>query len=136
MSRTPADIIRRWAAAWDTHDAHAAAALYHADAINTPFGDGAPTVGRAAVLADVLGFFAAFPDSFTHVEQIHEAGERAIVEWSGGGTGLGEFAGRPPTGRTFTLRGCGFFHVVDGLIRTRRGDHNTGHWFGQIGFEP
>jgi steroid delta-isomerase-like uncharacterized protein len=134
VARTPRETVLAWAAAFDARDAEAAASLYHPDAVNTQFGDGVATVGREAILADLRAFFAAFPDSYTHVEAVHEAGEWAMVEWSGGATWLGPFAGRAPTGRRFTLRGCGFFHVIDGLIRTQRGYHNTGHWFDQIGF--
>jgi hypothetical protein len=38
-----------------------------------------------------------------------------------------------PNGRSFTLRGCGFFHVVDGKIRFQRGYFDKTTWFGQLG---
>jgi steroid delta-isomerase-like uncharacterized protein len=78
------------------------------------------------------GIFAAFPDSFTHVENLFEAGEWAMLEWSGGATWRGEFAGMPPNGKTFTLRGCGFFHVVDGQIKYQRGYWDRATWFKQL----
>ena len=38
-----------------------------------------------------------------------------------------------PNGRFFTLRGCGFFHVVAGKIRYQRGYFDKVTWFGQLG---
>jgi hypothetical protein len=55
-----------------------------------------------------------------------------IIEWTGGGTFRGEFAGHAPNGRSFTLKGCGFFHVVDGLIRSQRGYWDKTTWFSQL----
>jgi len=48
----------------------------------------------------------------TIVEQLFECGEWAVLEW------------RDPNG----LRGCGFFHVRDGLIVFQRG------YFDQLSF--
>ena len=44
-----------------------------------------------------------------------------ILEWFRGGTWQGEFAGLPTNGNAFTLRGYGFFRVVDGKIQFQRG---------------
>src|SRR5437667_11236645 len=63
-------------------------------------------------------FFLAFPHNYTRAH--FRDGERAFIEWRGGGTMRGAFAGHAPTGRSFTLRGCGFFHIVDGRIRFQR----------------
>ena len=46
---------------------------------------------------------------------------------------VGEFAGHAPTGRSFTLRGCGFFQIVDGKIRSQRGYWDRATWFNQLG---
>lgn len=131
--KTPKQVLTEWADAFNRRDAVAAAALYHENAINLQVAVGEPIQGRVAMLENFDGFFHAFPDSYTHVEHIFEDGEWAIIEWSGGGTFLGEFAGLKPTGKTFTLRGCGFFHIVDGQIRFQRGYWDKATWFGQIG---
>jgi steroid delta-isomerase-like uncharacterized protein len=122
-----------WEDAWNRHDAEALAALYHVDAVNHQVAFGEPQIGRAAMLADFRAFFAAFPDSFTRVEVLLIDGARAAVEWFGGATWLGEFAGRPPTEATFTLRGCGFFVITDGKIKFQRGYVDRATWFGQLG---
>ena len=78
---------------------------------------GVPLVGRDAIRADFAAFFRAFPDTYTRPVNLFEDGDWAILEWEGGATWLAEFAGKPPNGRKFTLRGCGFFRVVDGKIK-------------------
>ncbi|XVJ58356.1 MAG: ester cyclase [Tepidisphaera sp.] len=45
----------------------------------------------------------------------------------------GPFLGRMPSGRSYSLRGCGFFRVQNGLIHEQRGYLDRATWFGQIG---
>jgi hypothetical protein len=54
------------------------------------------------------------------------------LEWEGGGTWR-EFAGRQPNHRPFKLQGSGFFHVVNGKIKFRRGYWDKAAWFAQLG---
>jgi SnoaL-like domain len=60
--------------------------------------------GRAAIREMFAAGFAS-AKMVCMVENIFEDGEWAILEW------------RDPLG----LRGCGFFHVVDGQIAFQRG---------------
>lgn len=106
---------------------------YHEKATNLQVDLGNPTVGRRAMLDELLSFFHAFPDNFTHIENLFEDGQWAILEWFGGGTWRGEFGGMAPNGRSFTLRGCGFFRVTDGKILYQRGYFDKATWFGQLG---
>jgi steroid delta-isomerase-like uncharacterized protein len=131
--KTPREVIQDWVAAFNQRNAHAAVQLYHEDATNFQVALGDPTVGREAILDDLLSFFHAFPDNFTDVENLFEEGEWAILEWFGGGTWRGEFAGMSPNGRSFKLRGCGFFYITDGRIRFQRGYFDKATWFGQLG---
>ncbi|QEL16688.1 ester cyclase [Limnoglobus roseus] len=107
--------------------------LYHPEATNHQVAAGDPVVGRDAIIRDARGFFTAFPDSTTTLEAMHQDGEWVMIEWSGGATWQGEFAGRPPNGKTFQLRGCGFFHIVDDQIRFQRGYWDRAGWFLQLG---
>ena len=131
--KTPREVIQDWVAAFNQRNAHAAVQLYHEDATNFQVALGDPTVGREAILDDLLSFFHAFPDNFTDVENLFEEGEWAILEWFGGGTWRGEFAGMSPNGRSFKLRGCGFFYITDGRIRFQRRYFDKATWFGQLG---
>lgn len=130
---SPKEVLLAWVDAFNRRDADALTPLYHPEASNHQVAAGPPTVGREAIVRDARGLFAAFPDSFTTVESMHEAGDWVMLEWSGGGTWLGEFAGLPPNGRTFTMRGCGFFRVEGGQIVFQRGYWDRARWFLQLG---
>lgn len=123
---TPKKVLLNWVAAMNAHDAEAAAANYHRDAVNLQVAIGKPLVGIDAIRKDFTEFFATIPDTFTTVENLFEDGEWAILEWSGGGT-------FKPTGKSFSLRGCGFFHVIDGKIKLQRGYWDKHTWFSQVG---
>ena len=131
--RAPRDVICAWVDAFNRRDADAASALYHPDAVNTQFAAGGPVSGRGAIRDGLAEFFRAFPDSFTRTENLVVEGEWAALEWSGGATWRAAFAGHPPNGRSFTLRGCGFFRIVNGLIVEQRGYWDRATWFGQLG---
>src|SRR5829696_1277910 len=131
--KAPREVVQEWAAAYNQRDARAAAELYHEDATNFQVALGTPSVDKQTILGDLISFFGAFPDNLTHVENLFEDGEWAILEWSGGGTWRGEFAGMPANGRSFRIRGCGCFHVVAGQIKLQRGYWDKATWFGQLG---
>lgn len=89
--------------AFNRADADALAVLYAEDAINHQIVRD-PIEGRSAIKAMFEREFAE-ADMQCIVENVFEDGDWAILEW------------KDPEG----LRGCGFFHVVDGLIRFQRG---------------
>ncbi len=133
LMKTPKQVLTEWVAAYNARDPYILAALYHEDATNIQVAVGEPLHGREVMLESFISFFQAFPDNCTHIENLFEDGEWAILEWNGTGTFLGEFAGFTPTGKSFTLRGCGFFHVVDSKIQFQRGYFDKLTWFTQIG---
>jgi steroid delta-isomerase-like uncharacterized protein len=130
---SPKEVVLTWVNAFNNRDAHAAAALYHDDAVNLQVAIGTPLVGSHAMLQEFLAFFQAFPDSYTRPVNLFEDGQWAALEWEGGGTWKGEFAGRQANGLSFALRGCGFFLVVEGKIRFQRGYWDKASWFSQLG---
>lgn len=131
--KSPRQVAQAWLDAYNARDPHALIALYHHDAENHQVAFGAPVRGREALLESFAAFFRAFPDSYTHSLNVFEDGDWAIIEWIGGGTFTGELGGTPPTGKSFTLNGCGFLHVVDGKIKFQRGYIDKHTWFSQIG---
>lgn len=100
---TPREVVEAWVAAFNRADAAAIGALYAEDAINHQVVQ-EPVTGRAAIQAMFAREFAA-ATMVCIVENLFEDGEWAILEW------------KDPLG----LRGCGFFHVKNGLIRFQRG---------------
>ncbi|MBD2039480.1 ester cyclase [Microcoleus sp. FACHB-672] len=131
--KSPKEVLHDWVAAYNARDPYKLIDLYHDDAINHQVAFGDPLQGREALLESFIAFFNAFPDNYTHPENIFEDGEWAIIEWSGGGTFLGELGGNAPTGKRFTLRGCGFFQILEGKICFQRGYIDKYTWFTQIG---
>lgn len=103
MPPSPKDVVNSWVEAFNRADIDALAGLYADDAINHQVMFD-PVVGRDAIQTMFRREFAS-AEMVCLVERIHEAGEWAILEWS------------DPKG----LRGCGFFHVIDGRICMQRG---------------
>jgi limonene-1,2-epoxide hydrolase len=103
MKPGPKEVLQQFIDAFNQANVDALANLYSEDAINHQVAE-EPIRGRAAIRQ-------MFADSFTAaemtciVENLFEDGEWAIMEW------------RDPLG----LRGCGFFHVVEGKIVFQRG---------------
>lgn len=99
----PKALVKVWVEAFNQSDASALASLYSEDAVNHQVAE-APVEGREAIRGMFAAGFAA-AKMVCIVENIFEDGEWAMLEW------------RDPLG----LQGCGFFHVVDGLIVFQRG---------------
>lgn len=125
--KTPKQVVKEWIRCWDTRNADEAIELYHEEAVNLQLAVGHPLVGKKAIHKEMVDFFHAIPDSFTHEENFLEDGEWVAVEWSGGGT-------YQPSGKPFKLSGSGFFHVIDGKIKLQRGYWDKATLFGQMGF--
>ena len=99
----PKQLVKNWIEVFNQGNADAIANLYHADAINHQVAN-EPIKGRVAIKEMFEKEFRA--SEMTCIpENIFEDGEWAILEW------------KDPLG----LRGCGFFHVVDGKIKFQRG---------------
>ena len=93
----------KWVDAFNNHDVEAITSLYHEDATNHQVAN-EPAIGIEVIRAMFTDEFA-IADMTCIVENIFEDGQWAILEW------------KDPLG----LRGCGFFHVVNGKILFQRG---------------
>lgn len=100
---TPRELVQSWVEAFNRGDVDALANFYSDDAINHQVVQ-EPVVGREAIREMFAAEFAK-AKMVCLVEHIFQDGEWAILEW------------RDPLG----LRGCGFFHIVDGKIVFQRG---------------
>jgi ketosteroid isomerase-like protein len=99
----PREIVTAWVEAFNRADIEALANFYREDAVNHQVAED-PVVGRNAIGEMFRAGFAA-ANMVCIPEHVFEDGEWAILEW------------RDPKG----LRGCGFFHIVDGKIVFQRG---------------
>lgn len=103
LGMEPRALVQSWVDAFNRRDVAALAGMYSDDATNHQVAE-SPVVGRDAI-RDMFASGFANAEMVCIVEQILQDGEWAILEW------------RDPLG----LRGCGFFHVVNGKIVFQRG---------------
>ena len=114
----PRDVVRAWVDAFNRADVDALSAFYHANAINHQVAE-SPVEGRDAIRAMFAAGFAE-AEMVCIPENLFEDGEWAILEW------------RDPRG----LRGCGFFHIVEGRIAFQRGYWDKLSFLKLHGFPP
>lgn len=99
----PREVLKKWIELFNNGDAAAIAGLYHEDAVNHQVAN-EPVAGKSEI-------YNMFKTEFEMAEMVcipenlFEDGEWAILEW------------KDPLG----LRGCGFFHIIDGKIKFQRG---------------
>jgi limonene-1,2-epoxide hydrolase len=99
----PKELVEAWVDAFNRADVDALMNFYREDAINHQVAE-RPVQGSDAIREFFeMGFAVA--EMVCIPEHIFEDGEWAILEW------------RDPKG----LRGCGFFHVIEGKITFQRG---------------
>lgn len=103
QSHTLKDIILHWIERFNQQDADGIAALYHDDAINHQVAND-PVTGKHNIYQMFKDEFAA-AEMVCIPENLFEDGEWVILEWKD----------------QLSLRGCGFFHIVDGKIKFQRG---------------
>jgi hypothetical protein len=111
----PAELVTEWIRRFNAGDVDGLAALYAEDAVNHQVVT-EPLLGRAAIRRMFAIEFGRASMTCLQ-ENLFEDGEWAILEW------------RDPLG----LRGCGFFHVVDGRIVFQRGYFDQLSFFRQQG---
>jgi steroid delta-isomerase-like uncharacterized protein len=128
-----AEVINAWVAAANSHDADALAELYSPQA-QLLYAWGELLEGRDSINAHFHDFFRAFPnwskEPYSLVQGHHDW---AVLEWQARAAFLGPYRESEPTGRSFHLRGCGVFHVVNGRIRLHRRYLDRRDWFQQMG---
>ena len=99
----PKEVLQRFVDLFNQADAEGLAQLYAEDAVNHQVAE-TPVRGRDNIRQMFVEEFAR-AKMVCIVENLFEDGQWAIMEW------------RDPLG----LRGCGFFHVVNGQIIFQRG---------------
>lgn len=100
---SPKQVVEQFVSRFNQADANALAELYADDAVNHQVAN-EPVVGRENIHKMFEAEFAN-AEMTCIVENIFQDGEWGILEW------------KDPLG----LRGCGFFHVIDGKIKLQRG---------------
>ena len=99
----PKSVVERWVRAFNNADVETLVSFYSRDAVNHQVAE-VPVEGKEAIRKMFQKEFSRTTMTCI-VENIFEDGEWAILEW------------RDPLG----LRGCGFFHIINGQIAFQRG---------------
>jgi limonene-1,2-epoxide hydrolase len=99
----PKETVQKFVDLFNKQDTNGLAELYHDDAVNHQVAN-EPIIGKKFIKEMFQREFA-MAEMVCIVENIFEDGEWSILEW------------KDPLG----LRGCGFFHVIDGKIKFQRG---------------
>ncbi len=128
-------LLQNWIEAFQSRDLERVVNCYAEEAINFQVAAGEPSVGKEQIRIDTAEFFRGFPDAWSEVENLIGDDDWAAWEWLGGGTFEGEFYGNKPNGKSFEIRGCGFFQFKDNKIILQRGYWDKHSWFSQIGIE-
>jgi len=65
----------------------------------------------------MAAFHRAFPDLHFAVEDVIAEGDKVVVRWELRGSHLGDYQGRPPTGKTVSVTGMSLFRLANGKIQ-------------------
>ncbi|MDX2184416.1 MAG: ester cyclase [Gemmatimonadaceae bacterium] len=74
------------------------------------------TLSVSAFKERLIASRAPFPDLTFDIDDTVSAGDRVALSWTMRGTQLGALGGRPPSGRSFAVRGITIYHFSDGRI--------------------
>jgi uncharacterized protein (TIGR02246 family) len=125
------DFATRYTAAWCSQDAASVAAFFSPNGSLT-INNGTPSIGRAAITADVQSFMTAFPDLQVIMERVVGRRERAEYHWTLIGTNTG------PAGTGNRVRISGFESWQfdsDGLIAESQGQFDSVDYMRQLAGE-
>ncbi len=99
----PKELIENWVEIFNQGNAELISELYHVDAVNHQVAN-KPITGKQSIRLMFEEEFAT-NTMVCIIENIFEDNDWGILEW------------KDPLG----LRGCGFFHIIDGKIKLQRG---------------
>jgi steroid delta-isomerase-like uncharacterized protein len=118
-------LVEGYMAAWNAHDANAAAAFLADNATYLDASVGTPVVGRKEAMHKVIEVFLnAAPDAkWERTGRIVESGKDISFEWTFSGTNTGDWAdGTKATGKPFAFSGVTMIST-DGNKITYQGDY-------------
>jgi steroid delta-isomerase-like uncharacterized protein len=103
-------------AAWNSHDADRAAALYSADCVGLDIAQPEPQHGPDGIRRRLTAYFQAFPDLHISADATVIDHSQMVLAWTARGTQQGTLMNIPPTGRPIEVQGMTLLHVQDGRI--------------------
>jgi steroid delta-isomerase-like uncharacterized protein len=98
-----------------------------------------PLPGQGSGREGVVDRFSMIVNGLAPRFTVHDVvaeGDRVVVRWTNAGTHVGEFAGIPATGQTFTIGGIDIYRVADGLLCEHWHQIDQLSMLGQLGLLP
>ena len=130
------EVVAGYLAAWNAHDAAAAAGFFADDVVYYDASVGTPLTGKEAAKTGVIdNFLTAAPDASWKMqgEPVVE-GDRVSFEWEFSGTNTGPWGdGTAATGKPFTFTGASMFTVRDGRITAQSDYYDALGFYKQLG---
>lgn len=134
------EIARSAYDAWNARDFDRFASLHADDAELVNVASGETLRGPEGALQYAHMWADAFPDGRISIDNIIEAGDQVVVEFTGRGTQTGALSGPageiPATGRGVTLQLCDVIRVSNGKIASVRSYSDTASLLAQLGVMP
>ena len=108
-------VLRRWADAWNDHDANAAVSLLTEGYVrHDP--NGPDVVGPSDAKAFLQAIYEGFPNLRLDESALISEGDLVAVRYAVTGTHKGVFNGIPPSGRDVSFEAHDWFMVENGKI--------------------
>ncbi|MBL0727157.1 ester cyclase [Piscinibacter sp. HJYY11] len=127
------DCALAWVQAYNSRNLDALMLCYDEHAVNVQHPWGKAVHGIAAIRSTYERTFSCFPDISLSVDACITDDAKAAIQWEFSGTMQGEFAGHPPTGRKFQLRGCEILRFFAGRVVEQTGYWDRATMFRQLG---
>ncbi|NYD40483.1 ester cyclase [Nocardioides panaciterrulae] len=135
-----AEIARDLYLSWNERDFDRAAEMVKPDSEIIVVGTGEKFIGPDGVRRYDSNWAEGFPDGEITVDNILDAGDCVVVEFTGRGTHTGTLPTSmgpiPPTGRQLTLSLCDVLEFQEGKVKRQRSYFDTGSMMMQLGLLP
>lgn len=135
-----ADLARSLYDAWNERDFDRMAEAMAPDGELIAVGTGEVFAGPDGARRFGVNWAEGFPDGAITVDNVIDAGDRVVVEFTGRGTHTGtlhtSMGPIPPTGRQMTLTLCDVTEFENGKIKRQRSYFDTGSMMAQLGLLP
>ncbi len=95
-----------------------------------------PARGHEAIKQAIGMFLSAFPDLWITVDDLVSEDDKVAARFTFGGTHKGDFAGIPPSGKSFSVSGMAMYRITGGKIVEDRVAEDVMGMMRQIGAIP
>ena len=109
------------------------------DLVSADYEEHDPLPGQGSGREGAVERFSMITDALASrftIEDVVAEGDRVVVRWTQSGTQVGEFAGIPPTGKSFTIGGIDIYRVQDGVLCEHWHEVDQLSMLGQLGVLP